>query len=65
MDLLERVPKSFLLSAAIYLAFQIVGSLLLFENNTTNSQNQTENINDEDPLIILKSDRNSLGVWYF
>ena len=56
MDLLERVPKSFLLSAAIYLAFQIVGSLLLFENNTTN-------INDEDPLIMLKSDRNSLEVW--
>ncbi len=73
MDLLNRVPKAFLLLAGVYLGFQILGCLLMFENDTksNNNKNSDKTINDnEDKEIKVplnsqpKEIKNSLGVWY-
>jgi hypothetical protein len=74
MDLLNRVPEAFLLLAGVYLGFQILGCLLMFENDTksnNNNNNSDKTINDnEDKEIRVplnsqpKEIKNSLGVWY-
>ena len=72
MDLLNRVPKAFLLLAGVYLGFQILGCLLMFENdiksnNNNNNKNDNED-NDKEIKVPLNSEhkeiKNSLGVWY-
>ena len=73
LDLLERVPKCFLLSAGVYLAFQLIGCSLLFEKKTNPANHAQIDIDDEDQTRRLNEtptlsetkchDVNSLGVW--
>lgn len=75
MDLLNRVSKAFLLLAGVYLGFQILGCLLMFENDTKSNNNNNNNKtindnedNDKEIKVPLNSEpkeiKNSLGVWY-
>ena len=73
-DLLERVPKYFLLSAGVYFILQLIGCCLLFEKKDSqtaetdieqkkNEENEelTQHLND--PVNKNTSEINSLGVW--
>lgn len=64
MDLLIRVPQSFLLSAGIYLTFQIVGIILLFENKSIDQSNDSSVNESSSKESFTMSDVNSLGVEY-
>lgn len=68
MDLLNRVPKVFLLMAGIFLALQTLGCLLMFENKT--EIKKPSNINDDTQEADIESSEsqppvkkmNSLGL---
>lgn len=70
MDLLNRVPKVFLLMAGIFLALQTLGCLLMFENKT--EIKKPSNINDDTQEADIESSEsqppvkkmNSLGLNY-
>ncbi len=67
-DLLNRVPKIFLIMSGICLCFQIIGCLLMFERNEPskrilihNSINDDEQDAEKTELIYTKK-INSLGL---
>ncbi len=75
LDLLERVPKCFLLSAGVYLTFQLIGCCLIFEKKSNNDLSSIEeaHINKDENDLVRRlnetsssdqsQDVNSLGVW--
>lgn len=69
IDLLERIPKTFLLLAGIYFGLQITGIVLLFEKKSQSIDNSVStSINDDDDVetqpLIKDDESNSLGVRY-
>ena len=69
MDLLNRVPRMFLILAGLFFGLQILGCLLMFENKSdkkteNNAINyQKDDVDDtENSLLVLKSKINSLGL---
>jgi hypothetical protein len=67
-DLLERVPKCFLLSAGVYMILQLIGCSLLFERNDKQTVMDNEHANEENDENESLTKRfneqiNSLGVW--
>ena len=65
MDLLNRVPITFLIMSGISLVLQIIGCLLVFENNPIKKELQ-ESINDdqveEEEPLVNKVKLNSLNL---
>ena len=71
MDLLNRVPRMFLLLAGLFFGLQVLGCLLMFENkndkktesNSINYQKDDDVVDDkEDSPLVLKCKINSLGL---
>jgi len=64
LDLLERVPFMFLLSAGVFTAFQLIGCLLMFETTEDTASNDSERLNEPLSSTSESINKNSLGVCY-
>lgn len=70
-ELLERIPKSFLIMGAIFAILQIIGLILITEVKVEEDQPKSESIGTDSVDLAIESDKvdpksyiNSIGVKY-
>lgn len=72
MDLLERVPKCYLIIASVCSFFQIIGFLMIFDKTEASDTEQiieinninSDDINEKQETLSVNEEVNSIGVKY-